>query len=101
MVTKAVELFDQNESMVIVITPEGTRKLSRQWKKGFYVIAMEAKVPIALAFIDYRRKMGGLGEIFYPTGDYEKDIAYILNFYKDKTARHPELFNLSKLQKPL
>ena len=95
MVTKAVELLTQNESMVIVITPEGTRKLSRQWKKGFYVIAIEAKVPIVLAYIDYKTKTGGVGEIFYPTGDYEKDMVYILDFYKGKTARHPELFNLS------
>jgi 1-acyl-sn-glycerol-3-phosphate acyltransferase len=97
MVTKAVELLTDYESMVLVITPEGTRKLSRQWKKGFYRIAMEANVPIAIAFIDYKRKMGGLGEIFYPTGDYERDMEHIHNFYRDKTARHPELFNLSSI----
>ena len=98
MVTKAVELLSQHEAMVIVITPEGTRKLSRQWKKGFYMIAMEAKVPLALAYIDYKTKTGGVGEIFYPTGDYESDMKYILGFYKTKTARHPELFNLSYQQ---
>jgi 1-acyl-sn-glycerol-3-phosphate acyltransferase len=95
MVTRAVELFAQNEALVIVITPEGTRKLARVWKKGFYLIATEAKVPIVLAYIDYKTKTGGVGEIFYPTGDYEKDMVYITNFYRDKTACHPENFNLS------
>jgi hypothetical protein len=56
---------------------------------------MEAKVPIALAYIDYGTKTGGIGPLFYPTGDYEKDLAEIFEFYKEKKGRHPERFNLN------
>jgi 1-acyl-sn-glycerol-3-phosphate acyltransferase len=76
----------------VVITPEGTRKFVKQWKRGFYLIAMDAKVPIILSFIDYRDKTGGIGPVFYPTGDYNKDMEFIYQFYSSKTARHPENF---------
>jgi 1-acyl-sn-glycerol-3-phosphate acyltransferase len=35
MVDKAVEYLGVNDHLVVVITPEGSRKLVRQWKKGF------------------------------------------------------------------
>ena len=96
MVENIASFFTKYESMVVVITPEGTRRLSRHWKKGFYLIALEAKVPIALAYIDYRNKTGGVGHLLYPSGDFEKDMEIIYEFYKDKTARHPERFYLPK-----
>jgi 1-acyl-sn-glycerol-3-phosphate acyltransferase len=76
----------------VVITPEGTRRLVKQWKKGFYLIALEAKVPIVLSFIDYREKTGGIGPVLYPSGDYNKDMELIYRFYGSKMARHPEKF---------
>ena len=92
MVDRVVQLFNDNESLFVVITPEGTRKLVKQWKRGFYLIAVEAKVPIVLAFIDYGNKTGGIGPVFYPSGDYQKDMEFIYRFYSSKTARHPEKF---------
>jgi 1-acyl-sn-glycerol-3-phosphate acyltransferase len=96
LIDDVTELFRNDPFMVVVITPEGTRRKVRQWKKGFYYIAMEAKVPIALAFIDYATKTGGIGPLFYPTGDYEKDIVVIQDFYRGKTGRHPERFSLNR-----
>ena len=94
MVENVASLYKVYKSLVVVITPEGTRRLARHWKKGFYLIALEAKVPIALAFIDYQNKTGGVGPLLYPSGDFEKDMAIIYDFYSDKTARHPERFFL-------
>jgi len=95
MVDQVVKLFNKNESLAVVITPEGTRRLVSQWKKGFYLIAIRAGVPIVLSFIDYGKKTGGIGPIIIPTGDYEKDLEIIQEYYRDKVARHPERFNLS------
>ena len=100
MVEQVAELFDKNETMVVVITPEGTRRRVRHWKKGFYQIAMAAKVPIALAYIDYGTKTGGIGPLFYPTGNYEADIAEIMDFYKDKKGRFPDQFNMTSNGEP-
>jgi 1-acyl-sn-glycerol-3-phosphate acyltransferase len=92
---KIAEELRKKERIFLIITPEGTRSLSKTWKKGFYYIAQEAGIPIVLGFVDYPRKEGGFGPVFYPTGDYEKDLKEIQKFYYDKGARHPENFNLS------
>ena len=99
LVEQVADMFRNNSTMVVVITPEGTRRKVRQWKKGFYFIAMEAKVPIALAYIDYATKTGGIGPLFYPTGNYDEDMKEIIEFYKDKTGLHPEKFNLNVIKK--
>jgi 1-acyl-sn-glycerol-3-phosphate acyltransferase len=65
----------------LIVPPEGTRSKRREWKTGFYHIAVTAQVPIVLAYMDYEKKISGLGEIFLPTGDVEADIAAIKAFY--------------------
>nr|MBC8460835.1 1-acyl-sn-glycerol-3-phosphate acyltransferase [Deltaproteobacteria bacterium] len=58
IVTQVVRMFHEHDALVVVITPEGTRKRVEQWKKGFYLIALKAGVPLALSFIDYGNKTG-------------------------------------------
>jgi 1-acyl-sn-glycerol-3-phosphate acyltransferase len=99
MVDYVADLFSKTDELVVIITPEGTRKYNAHWKKGFYHIALKANVPILLGFIDYKKKEGGIGPKIYPTGDYEKEFALIEDFYKDKTACHPENYNLSPMYK--
>ena len=94
-VKKITREFQVHDELSLLITPEGTRRRVERWKKGFYFIALQAKVPIFLAFLDYRRKEGGLGTMLYPSGDFEADFRIIEEFYKDKQARNPENFNLS------
>ncbi|MBP7850427.1 MAG: 1-acyl-sn-glycerol-3-phosphate acyltransferase [Lentimicrobiaceae bacterium] len=96
LVPQIAAMYKEHQKLMIVITPEGTRKLNRNWKKGFYYIASMAQVPIVLGYLDYGKKEGGLGPVFHPTGDYEADLRRIEDFYRDKTARHPEKFNLSQ-----
>ena len=40
--------FNRREQMQLAITPEGTRKPTREWKRGFYYIAFKAGIPIFL-----------------------------------------------------
>lgn len=96
MIDQIAGMFDNSESLYVVITPEGTRKLVKKWKKGFYFIAQKANIPIALGYIDYAKKEGGVGPVITPSGDYNKDMITIQDFYRDKTARHPEKFILSR-----
>lgn len=92
MVDEVVERFNNAESLVIVITPEGTRKPVKHWKKGFYHIAYQAKVPIALGYLDYKKKEGGVGKVIIPNGDIENQLKEIRDFYREMTPRHPEKF---------
>jgi len=41
-----------------------------------------------LGFLDYQRKVGGLGPLFYPTGDYQTDMEKIKNFYSTISGRY-------------
>jgi 1-acyl-sn-glycerol-3-phosphate acyltransferase len=94
MVDQVTELFRRSESLYIVITPEGTRKPVKQWKKGFYYIAYKASVPIALGYLDYAKKEGGVGKVIIPDGDLEKQMQEIKDFYRGMTPKHPERFRL-------
>lgn len=77
----AQAMRDADGPMQLIIPPEGTRGKTRHWKTGFYFIAHQAGVPIVLAFVDYGRKVGGLGPVFEPTGDIEQDMVHIKAFY--------------------
>jgi 1-acyl-sn-glycerol-3-phosphate acyltransferase len=77
----AQAMRDADDPMQLIIPPEGTRGKTRHWKTGFYFIAQQAGVPIMLAFVDYGRKVGGLGPAFEPTGDIEQDMVRIKAFY--------------------
>ena len=87
-----VEEFAKRDSFHLGITPEGTRKKVTEWKKGFYFIALKANVPIVLAYLDYGKKEAGVKAIFYPTGDFEKDIETIRSYYKGVQGRNAENF---------
>jgi 1-acyl-sn-glycerol-3-phosphate acyltransferase len=86
----AVSQFQENEKMFMVFTPEGTRSYNPNWKKGFYYIALKAKVPIYIGYMDYEKKIGGFHSKFTPTGDVEKDIDYIKGILKQYKGKHPE-----------
>jgi 1-acyl-sn-glycerol-3-phosphate acyltransferase len=95
MVDAVARMVDEHEHIILVITPEGTRTRVDHWKRGFYYIALKAKVPIALGWIDYPDKRGGIGPIMYPSGDFDKDFKEIEDFYRGFRGRNPEWFNLS------
>jgi len=78
--------------MQLIVPPEGTRGKTRHWKTGFYYIAQEAGVPIVLAFVDYCRKVGGLGPVFEPTGDLDADMATIKAFYAPIKGKNADQF---------
>jgi 1-acyl-sn-glycerol-3-phosphate acyltransferase len=76
----------------LVVPPEGTRGRTRHWKTGFYYIAQAAGVPIVLAYMDYARKVSGLGPVFTPTGDVDADMAEIKRFYAGIQGRRADRF---------
>ena len=77
----------------LVVPPEGTRSKSRYWKTGFYYIAVGAKVPIVMAYMDYSRKVSGLGPVFHPTGDIDADMAAIKTFYAPFKGKNADQFH--------
>ncbi|NQT55822.1 MAG: lysophospholipid acyltransferase family protein [Desulfobacteraceae bacterium] len=90
VVAQSIQQFNQNKTMILTIAPEGTRARVKKWKTGFYHIAHGANVPIALGFLDYRRKLGGIGPSIYPTGNIDADMQTIRAFYDGITGKFPE-----------
>lgn len=90
LVDQVVELFSNNEEFVLTITPEGTRSYVPEWKTGFYRIAVKAEVPIAIVSFDYAKKEVEYKGVFYPSGDLEKDIELIKDYFRGVTGKHPE-----------
>jgi 1-acyl-sn-glycerol-3-phosphate acyltransferase len=94
MVQLMADLFKEHPHLVMLVTPEGTRAKQENWKTGFYHIAMTAGVPIALAYMDYKKKRAGVGKIIYPTGNYEQDMQEIMQFYANIEPKFPENFSV-------
>ncbi|WP_333831507.1 1-acyl-sn-glycerol-3-phosphate acyltransferase [Acinetobacter schindleri] len=96
MVQVMTDLFKQHPELVMLVTPEGTRARQEQWKTGFYYVAVNAGVPIALAYMDYEQKKAGVGKIIHPTGNFEEDMAEIMDFYAGIQAKFPEEFSVDQ-----
>lgn len=94
LVEKLGEKMIRADSFYLAIAPEGSRKPVIAWKRGFYYIAKKAGVPIVLGFMDYRRKVVGVGPVFYPGDDIEKDLQEISRFYANIQAKYPANFSL-------
>jgi 1-acyl-sn-glycerol-3-phosphate acyltransferase len=90
VIKTVIQAFRASPRMALAIAPEGTRQKADYWKPGFYYIARLAKVPIVCGFLDYKRKVVGMGPLIYPTSDIEADMQQIREFYSQVTARHPE-----------
>ena len=88
----AIDLL-KNYEMVLMVPAEGTRKRVEKWRTGFYRIANEAKVPISLGTLDYENKVASVIDVFHPTGEFEKDMEYIQEQYRNISGKYPENYN--------
>lgn len=77
----------------LIVPPEGTRSKTRYWKTGFYHIAQTAQVPIVMAYMDYNRKISGLGPLLYPSGDLEADMLTVKAFYAHFKGKNATQFH--------
>ena len=85
-VEQMIEHYNNNQELILIITPEGTRSKVNHWKTGFYQIAQGAGVPIVLGAIDAKTKIASIGKVFHPTGNLEADLSQIKAYYADKTG---------------
>jgi 1-acyl-sn-glycerol-3-phosphate acyltransferase len=88
----AQAIVDADGPVQLIVPPEGTRSKARYWKTGFYYIALTAKVPIVMAYMDYSQKRSGLGPLFYPSGDIDKDMIAIKAFYANFKGKNATQF---------
>jgi 1-acyl-sn-glycerol-3-phosphate acyltransferase len=83
---------------MLCITPEGTRSRNPEWKKGFYYIALGAQIPIHLYGLDYDKKLIKCTKSIIPTGDIDKEMHDIKQYFKNFKGKHPELFTTGETE---
>ncbi|MFL6657995.1 MAG: lysophospholipid acyltransferase family protein [Massilia sp.] len=98
-VQNTVAAFAGRERLAVIVAPEGTRGKVTHWKTGFYHMAHGAGVPIALAYLDFKHKAGGIGKMFITTGDIEADMAEIQQFYAGITGKNSDQFDASTVKR--
>lgn len=94
LVEYAVSLINNADKIAIINTPEGTRAYSDKWKQGFYQIAKQADIPIALCYADYRKKECGIMKLLKVNDlTFEQTLDEIAPYYSKEMAKYPENFN--------
>lgn len=98
LVEALIRVFDEHEELALAVPAEGTRGAGKYWKSGFYHIARGAGVPIALGFLDYKTKTGGIGPLVTPSGDVKRDMDIIRAFYAGREGKNHEHFTPPRLR---
>lgn len=81
-------------SFHLCITPEGTRSLNPEWKKGFYYIALKAGIPVLLYGVDYEKRLIQCTKTITPNGDIDAQMQEIKLYFKDFKGKNPEKFTI-------
>ncbi len=100
VVQQTARVIQSCEQIIIGIAPEGTRSRSRYRKTGFYHIAHTARVPIVVGYLDYRRKVCGIGSVMETTGNIDSDMEAIREFYSSIMAKYPNKVGKIEMMPP-
>ncbi len=85
-----VQASEKTDHFILTIAPEGTRHKVSEWKMGFYHIAKNAGIPVAMAVIDGANKTVKVGEVFQLTENMEEDIKTIKGFFTGMVGINPK-----------
>ncbi|WP_229414293.1 1-acyl-sn-glycerol-3-phosphate acyltransferase [Zemynaea arenosa] len=99
-ITRLAETMKKSDWFWLALAPEGTRSYKPHWRSGFYHLAVTAKVPLLVVYIDYPRKEWGVVDYLDLTGDQETDMAAIRAVYEGHHGKFPELESKIELAPP-
>ena len=91
VVGEVVKIYKERERFVIALAPEGTRSKVKKLKTGFYRIAKDANIHILVAGFDFKKKTVEFLEPFIPGEDMDKDMKYLMDYFKGLSGKNPEL----------
>ncbi len=81
VVEQMVQHFADSDALWLGITPEGTRRVVKRWRSGFWQIARGAHVPVQLVYFDYPSKTIGFGPLLQMGPDLDAEMTRIRAFY--------------------
>ena len=91
MVERMADARRSDAFLWLALSPEGTRSYRDSWRSGFYQVALQADVPLGLAYFDYRERCIGLDSFITLSGDIERDMAAIAARLAHRCGCRPEL----------
>lgn len=91
VVGQMVEVFNKSRSMILALSPEGTRSKTKQWKTGFIIIAQQAKLPIVPISLDFKKKEVEIHSPYIVQDDIEHALTEIKAQFEHVCAKNPHL----------
>lgn len=89
-VQAVIDIFNERESFVFALAPEGTRKKVSTFKTGFYNVAKGAKVPIVMVALNFKEKEVKIAKPYTVTNNEKEDFAYFYKYFKGVEGKIPE-----------
>ena len=86
----AIQNMSKRNGSLLAMAPEGTRAKTEKLKSGFLRIAHATEGKVFLAAIDFGSKKILLDSFFEFSGNYEQDITYVREYYKNFQGKYPE-----------
>jgi 1-acyl-sn-glycerol-3-phosphate acyltransferase len=91
VVAQVVDRFRSSDSLILALSPEGTRRRVERWHVGFWYIARGAGVPIAPVALDWGTRTLRFFPPFETTDDQAEDIAALQGLFAGIRGRRPAL----------
>jgi 1-acyl-sn-glycerol-3-phosphate acyltransferase len=97
---RLAERMRESDWFWLALAPEGTRSYRPHLRSGFYHLAVTAKVPLLMVYMDYPNKVLSVVDTLRLTGDPHTDLAAIAATFHGHLGKHPELAAPIKLAPP-
>ena len=81
----------RQQSFWLALAPEGTRSRTEGWRSGAYHVAVQAGLPVGLAYFDFQHKRVNLTHFVQLCGRPERDFAHFAQYLAPVKGKHPEL----------
>lgn len=92
VVTQTAALVHARDRVIVVLSPEGTRRATERWRSGFWWIAHTARIPVLPVAIDFSRREFHIYPPFDTTGDADRDIAELRTRFRADMALDPRKY---------
>ena len=86
-----LEAREKGEFFWLAVAPEGTRSLTPGWRSGAYRVALEARMPVGLAALDFGTKTLRFRQFVELSGDAQADFALFSQVFAADKGKRPEL----------
>ncbi len=90
------EIFKEYDQIALIIAPEASRSIRKQWKTGFFHVAEMANVSIVTLRGDYAKREVEFGPVYKGKENLDKVMRGMMTFFSGGIAKYPEKSSLDE-----